>query len=142
MLDTRKTGGMIGAGQTRVVSLTGGGTGIPSSGVTTVVLNVTVTGADQVRRTSACGRPGRPSPSVSTINFAAGQTVANHATVPVNASGQASYFNFAGSTHVIIDVVGYYSGGTLPRASRLHGSAGSGATRRHPRCRRRRGRRR
>ena len=38
--------------------------------------------------------------------------------MPVNASGQASYFNFTGSTHVIIDVVGYYSGGTLPRASR------------------------
>ena len=61
----------------------------------------------------------RPAPAAGlTVNFKAGQTVANHATVPVDASGRASYYNAAGSTHVIIDVVGYYSGGTLPRASR------------------------
>ena len=118
VLDTRRAGGMTGPGVTRNVRLTGGATGIPSSGVSTVVLNVTVTGPTKPSYLSLWAA-GQARPSVSTINFSAGQTVANHATVPVNASGQASYFNLTGSTHVILDVVGYYSNGTLLRASRF-----------------------
>ena len=56
-VDTRTSGGMIGAGQTRTVALTGGGTGIPTSGVTTVVVNVTVTGRPR-GRTSRCSPTG------------------------------------------------------------------------------------
>lgn len=118
VLDTRSAGGMISAGVTRNIRLTGGLTGIPTTGVTTVVLNVTVVGPTSSSYLSLWAA-GQTKPTVSTINFAAGQTVANHATVPVNTSGQASYFNKAGSVHVILDVVGYYSGGTLLRASRF-----------------------
>ena len=117
VLDTRKVGGMIGAGQTRTVGLTGGSSGIPSTGISAVVLNLTVTGATKASYlTLWAAGPSRP--PVTTIIFAAGQTLANHATVQVSAAGKASYYNAAGSTHVVIDVVGYYSGGTLSRASR------------------------
>ncbi|MFL6081495.1 MAG: hypothetical protein ACJ714_16305, partial [Ornithinibacter sp.] len=117
VLDTRTLGGMIGAGQTRTLALTGGGTGIPSSGASTVVLNLTVTGATKASYLTLWGS-GLSRPSVTTINFAAGQTIANHATVQVSAAGMASYYNSTGSTHVVMDVVGYYSGGSLSRASR------------------------
>ena len=122
VLDTRQAGGKIGAAATRNTQLTGGGTGIPSSGVSTVVLNVTVTGGTASSYLSLWAY-GQPRPAVSTVNFTTGQTVANHATVPVDAAGRANYFNAAGSTHVIIDVVGYYSGGTLARASRYTAAA-------------------
>ena len=98
---------------------------------------MTVTGPTKQSYLNLWADGTRRSPTVSTINFLAGQTIANHATVPVDASGRANYFNYTGSTHVIIDVVGYYSGGTLPRASRYTAAPGPGAARGHPRRRRR-----
>jgi len=53
---------------------------------------------------------GTPLPATSTINYRAGQTIANNGIVAVGAgagltvySGQAS-----GTAHVIVDVSGYY----------------------------------
>ena len=57
---------------------------------------------------------GQTVPFISTVNFVAGQTVANQATVTLGNSGnpfdgQVTIFNFTGSTDVVVDVQGYYT---------------------------------
>jgi hypothetical protein len=115
ILDTRTgLGGpatKLGPGEERVITVTGVG-GVPATNVTAVVMNVTVTGptaashltvwpADQTR------------PNASNLNFVAGQTAPNLVIARVSADGKVKVFNNAGLTHVIFDVVGYYSiGGT------------------------------
>ncbi|MDU0312317.1 hypothetical protein RKE38_01360 [Phycicoccus sp. M110.8] len=117
VLDTRVQKSPLGSGQTRTVSVVGGLSGVPSTGVSAVVLNATVTGPTKSSYLTLWPA-GTTRPTVSTVNFTAGQTVANHATVPVDGSGRISMFNFSGSTHVLLDVVGYYSNGALQRATR------------------------
>jgi len=119
VLDTRKalSGGPLGAGATRTLSVVGGSTGIPGSGVSAVVLNATVTGPTSSSYLTLWPA-GTTRPTVSTLNFVKGQTVANHATVPVDAAGRIQMFNQRGTTNVLIDVVGYYSNGNLERATR------------------------
>ncbi len=121
VLDTRKSGGALGAQQTRSVTLVGASTGIPRSGVSAVVANVTVTGPTRSSYVAVWAN-GQSRPGTSTVNFAAGQTLASHATIPVDGYGRASYFNYTGSVHVIIDVLGYYSGGSLERGTRYTGA--------------------
>ena len=82
---------------------------MPPSGVTAVVLNVTVTAptaAGYLRVTPAGGTS-----TTSSLNFTPGQVVPNLVTVPVPPSGVVDFYNPAGNTHVIADVVGYYGPG-------------------------------
>ena len=51
-------------------------------------------------------------PLVSNLNFVAGQTVPNLAMVKVGTNGKVRVYNLSGTTHVILDVVGYYSSST------------------------------
>ena len=52
---------------------------------------------------------GAPAPLASNLNYVAGQTRANNAIVPLNASGQlAALCGPTGTTHLIIDVNGYF----------------------------------
>ena len=86
-----------------------GVTGVPATGVTAVVMNVTVVGptaAGYLRVTPAGG-----SSTTSSLNFAPGQTVPNLVTVAVGPGGAVDFFNPLGATHVIADVVGYYGPG-------------------------------
>lgn len=92
------------------VQITGRG-GVPASGVSAVVLNATVTGPTAGSFLSVWPA-GRPRPVVSNLNYSAGQTVPNLVTVAVGEDGKVSVFNGAGSTHVIFDVLGYYSSST------------------------------
>jgi hypothetical protein len=52
---------------------------------------------------------GEARPNASTHNFAPGPSVANLVLAKVGAGGQVSIFNSAGSSHVIADVIGYFS---------------------------------
>ena len=53
---------------------------------------------------------GAPTPTVSTINYAAGQTIANAAIVPANSpSGQISVLAGVSGTHLLIDINGYFT---------------------------------
>jgi hypothetical protein len=53
---------------------------------------------------------GTTQPDASVMNFLAGQTVANAFTVPTgNSFFDLSVFNAFGTTHVLIDILGYYS---------------------------------
>jgi hypothetical protein len=115
ILDTRDMGpaGRLGPGVIVEVKVTGQA-GVPATGVSAVALNVTVT---QPTATSylALFPGGTPPPLASNLNFTAGQTVPNLVVVKVSAGGTVSVLNAAGSTHVILDVAGWYSNdGTAP----------------------------
>ena len=108
-LDTRSAGKLGAGGSLDLVLL--GQKGIPSSGVGAVVLNLTVTNteADGYLTTWPKGE-GRP--NASSLNFAAGQTVANLVVAKVGANGSISIWNSNDSpdmapTNVLVDVVGW-----------------------------------
>lgn len=125
LLDTRATGvtvdgvgqrlGVRPAGSVTVVQVTGRGA-IPAD-ATAIALNLTVTPPTGGLRAPghlaayACGeRPG-----TSTLNFAAGATVANGAIVPLAADGTVCIYNSA-AADVLLDVTGWFpvSGGYRP----------------------------
>ncbi|MFM7537200.1 MAG: DUF1501 domain-containing protein [Acidimicrobiales bacterium] len=111
-LDTRDgTGDVpvapIGPGATVELVVAGRGS-VPPTGATAVALNVTVTGP------SAAGYltvwpTGEARPTASSLNFVPGQTVPNHVVAKLGAGGALSFFNSAGATHVVADVVGYFA---------------------------------
>ncbi|MGE0879954.1 MAG: hypothetical protein AB7L13_22410 [Acidimicrobiia bacterium] len=114
ILDTRPNNSLA-ANATRQVAVLGVG-GVPTSGVSSVVLNVTAVSA-QPADGGADGYltvypTGGTQPTTSTVNFLAGQIVANAAISAVGTGGQLSLYNFAGKTDVIFDIVGYYSSDT------------------------------
>jgi hypothetical protein len=112
LLDTRVNGPKVGWGQARTLQVTGAG-GVPSSGVSAVVLNVTVT------ETTASGYltvspTGTARPVVSNLNWTAGTTIPNAVTVKVGTGGQIDLFQSGpGSAQVIVDVGGYYVDGDV-----------------------------
>src|ERR1035437_2576636 len=111
-------GKTIGAGQSLTVQVTGAG-GVPATGVSAVVLNVTE--ADNTAGGFLTAYPqGTTTPTDSNPNFVPGQTVANRVIVPVSASGQIDILNHAGNTDVVVDVNGYFSDSTgAPTAGSL-----------------------
>ncbi|HYN30375.1 MAG TPA: hypothetical protein VES95_10980 [Dermatophilaceae bacterium] len=117
ILDTRASGGALGSGQTRVVDPSPSGA-VPATGVSAVVVNLTVTGPTASGYLTAWA--GGTRPTASSINFARGWTRANLVTVPLDAGGNLRLFNSAGSTHVIVDVLGWYHAtGSVPTADQL-----------------------
>lgn len=95
-----------GPGATRTVQVAGVG-GVAAD-ATAVSLNVTVTNPTAAGYLTLWPA-GAARPLASSLNWAPSRTVANAVTVAVGASGAVSVFNSAGSTDVIVDVVGYYS---------------------------------
>ncbi|MFF1414451.1 hypothetical protein ACFVX6_32465 [Streptomyces sp. NPDC058289] len=90
--------------QTRV-----GGVNPVPGGITAVALNVTATNPKDAGHLSLYPS-GAMVPTASSLNFAAGETVANSVIVPVGADGMVNVFNGGWApTDVVIDVVGYYS---------------------------------
>jgi len=111
-LDTRTTlgghPGPLAAGEAYPLTVRGVG-GVPASGVSAVVVNVTTTGATASGFVTVW--PGDASrPLASTLNSAPGGAVANVAVVPVDAMGRISLYNSAGSAHLVVDVLGWYTG--------------------------------
>ena len=51
-------------------------------------------------------------PTVSNLNYVAGQTVPNLVTVKVGANGRVNLYNSQGFTSLVADVVGYYTAAT------------------------------
>lgn len=111
VLDTRigtGAGGPVSSGGTVSLPVRGHG-GVPSSGVSAVVLNVTVTD------TASSGfltvwPDGVARPNASNLNFTAGQTVPNLVVAPVGADGNVDIFNgSAGNVQVIADVAGWFA---------------------------------
>ena len=105
VLDTRTNGGALGQGTTRSLDLT---RAVPTS-ATAVVLNLTVT--DPTAGGYLTVYPGStPRPTASSLNEKAGETRSNSVTValPANHLRTLDIFNQAGSTQVVVDLLGYY----------------------------------
>jgi hypothetical protein len=84
--------------------------GVPTT-AHSVVLNVTVTNP-------AGGNPssyltlwptGNTQPLASDVNFHNGLTIANLTLVKIGANGQVDVYNAAGTTQIVVDVVGWYN---------------------------------
>lgn len=111
LLDTRiGNGAPVGAvapGGVLALQVTGRG-GVPTSGVSAVVLNVTVAGSSGSGWVTAYA-DGAAHPTASNLNFVPGQIVPNLVVVPVGANGQVDLYNgSSGSTQLVADVAGYY----------------------------------
>lgn len=106
LLDTRAEGGRLAAGGTLSLQVAGRG-GVPSTGATAVVLNITVTEPTAVSFLTAWPA-GRSRPLASNLNFAPGQTVPNLVVVKLGAGGVVNLYNNSGSVHVIADLAGWY----------------------------------
>lgn len=111
ILDTRDgTGGTrapVAAGSPRSVVVAGQG-GVPVTGATAAVLNVTVT------EPSAAGwlsvhPSGETPPLASNLNFVAGQTIPNLVVAKLGGDGRVVLTNGFGTAHAVADVVGYFT---------------------------------
>jgi hypothetical protein len=109
------SGKTLGPNTTLNVQVTGAG-GVPSSGVSAVVLNVTATNPTQ-QSFLTVWPTGATRPTASNLNFSPGQTVPNRVQVPVGTGGQVSIFNPAGSVDVVVDVGGYFTDSSNPSAT-------------------------
>ncbi len=118
ILDTRTAGVPLGAGATMDVQVTGRG-GVPTAGVSAVVVNVAVTSPTAFSYLTVFPA-GAPVPLASNLNYQAGQTVPNLVTAMLGSGGRLSLYNAYGSTHVIVDVAGWYDDGTASAGDRYH----------------------
>ncbi|WP_123510263.1 hypothetical protein [Streptomyces sp. 2132.2] len=110
LMDTREGLGVpkakIGQGGTATLQVTGTA-GIPATGVTAVVLNVTATGPSDASYISVYPN-GTTRTSASNLNVTAGQTIPNLVIVPV-VNGKISFYNNAGTVDLIADIAGFYT---------------------------------
>jgi len=121
--DTRANSGYQGAGQTLTsgrilqVQVTGFGSTTAGDlvplGADAVVVNITAVNPSASGYLTAYAA-GQTMPLASTVNFIAGQTIANEATITLGNAGflnpgYIDIFNYQGSTDVVVDVQGYYS---------------------------------
>lgn len=112
ILDTRPdkqigySGDKPAAGSTVELQVTGRG-GVPSSGVSAVVMNVTATAATEPGYVTAWPT-GQARPQASNLNLEfTGQTIGNLVTAPVGEGGKVSLYTLSG-THLVADVAGYF----------------------------------
>jgi hypothetical protein len=107
-LDTRNPGVFAFApGQSRNLKVAGVG-GVPATGVGAVAMNVTATQPTETGFLTIW-RSGRLMPEASSLNFVAGQTVPNAVISDVSAEGEVTIHNPFGSTHVLVDITGWFS---------------------------------
>jgi hypothetical protein len=120
--DTRAGSGQANAGSTLAAGTTlnvqvAGVGGVPATGFSAVVLNVTA--VDQTANGFFTVFPkGNSLPTASNLNWTPGQTVPNRVIVPLSPGvGQVSIYNGLGSADAIVDVNGYFTDSTGVGAS-------------------------
>jgi hypothetical protein len=104
ILDTRN-GFPLGAGAQKTVQVAGLG-GVPASGATAVVINITAT--QGTAGTFLTVFPQNPRPTVSNLNVPPGTDIPNLAVATLAPDGSVQLYNDQGSVHVIFDVVGWF----------------------------------
>ena len=101
-LDTRSSTA-LGAGETRTLPLA------PPEGAVAVAVTVTSTQASARTSFISAFPAGDPDgPSTSTLNSYRGDDIANLAIDPLGADGDIAVHNDQGTTHVVVDVVGWF----------------------------------
>ncbi|MFS0706145.1 peptidoglycan recognition protein, partial [Cellulomonas sp. 179-A 9B4 NHS] len=113
LLDTRSTGASLGPASRVDVAVTGRA-GIPAD-ARAVALNVTTVHSSGITHVRAWPA-GAPVPDASVTNTDAQRVSAATTIVGVGGEGKVSLWNSAGSTHLLVDVSGYF----------VDGSTGSG----------------
>jgi hypothetical protein len=82
--------------------------GVPTTGVSAVVLNVTATEPTAPGYITVYP-DGVSQPLASNLNFSPGQTVPNLVIAPVGADGKVDFYNGSGGTvQLVADVNGYF----------------------------------
>ena len=98
--------GPSGPGATREVIVTGIG-GVPATGVSAVVLNVTAVNASQSTFVTVWPT-GEEQPLASNLNVPPGDTRPNLVIAKVGAGGRVSFYNAAGNIDLVADVAGWF----------------------------------
>jgi hypothetical protein len=101
-----------GPNQSEDLQVTGRG-GVPATGVSGVILNLTATSPTTAGWVSVSPSGGSLA-GTSNLNFTAGQTIANRVVTGVGADGKVTVHNGAGTVQVIVDVVGWFSDASAP----------------------------
>jgi hypothetical protein len=110
LLDTRSSRIVAANGSVLVPVL--GQASVPSTDVRAIAVTVTAVTASQVGNVVVYPN-GTAKPATSTLNLLIGQTVANSAIVQVGVDGKVKLTNSsARPVHLLLDIVGYYIGGT------------------------------
>ena len=116
LLDTRNAatvddgfrgGGAVSGGSVKKVSVLGRGD-VPASGVTSVSVNVTATGATTSSFVTVWPSD-QDRPTASNLNVIPGVTAANMVNVPVAADGTISLYVESGSVDLVVDVLGWFA---------------------------------
>jgi hypothetical protein len=107
VLDTR-AGAPLGPQGTLQLQVAGAG-GVPPSGVTAVVLNMTVDRASGPESYLTVWPSGGARPTASNLNFSSGPPSTNLVVAQVGADGKVSIYNNLGTTDVIADVAGWFA---------------------------------
>ncbi len=119
VFDTRATATPIGPGETVDVSIVGVG-GVPATGVSSVVLNLTAAGSTAPSFLTMYPA-GASRPNTSNLNTQPGSdaAVANVVVATPGAGGRVSIYNESGSAQLIVDVMGWFADGPgyVPLAS-------------------------
>jgi hypothetical protein len=91
------------------------GIGVPTSGVSALVVNVTATDAIGAGFLQAVPTGG-PQGQTSTVNYVGGSTAATHAIVPLGTDGTISVYT-SNAAHIVVDVMGYITDTTAPSST-------------------------
>ena len=103
LIDSRTTGGKLTAKVSRVVQVTGD---IVPEGATAITGNLTITQPSGGGFASLT--PSASTPTTSSINFGAGQTVANGFTIGLWPDGSIAVYSIV-AAHFILDITGYFT---------------------------------
>jgi len=104
--DLFEGGGAVGPASVTNVTISNRG-GVPACGVGAVALNVTAT-APSATSYVTVWPAGATQPNASNLNLRAGVTTPNMVIVALGVGGQISLFNEAGTTDLIVDVLGWF----------------------------------
>ena len=111
--DTRNGTGVplakVGAGHTITVALPSSAPGVPASGITAAVVNVTAVGASASTYLSVYPTGAVGGSSSSAVNVAPGVPIPNLVMVKANAAGNITVYNSAGTVDVLVDLEGYFA---------------------------------
>ena len=106
VLDTRVTGGTLGPKGIYPNFQVTGSNGVPR-GASAVFLNTTVT---KTTASSVLTVYPNARPTASDLNWKLGQTISNLTLATLSSSGTTNFYNAAGSTDLVLDLSGYFSG--------------------------------